>query len=144
ISDMEYIHNTVTDARAILNNATILALLITIFLGFLIASSITEPIRDVTQKAEKMAKGDFDQFVDVKSNDEIGQLANMFNYLTLKLKDTINEMDLERSKLDTIFNYMAEGVVAIDTMGSIIHANPIAIDILNLKEDYINKETLDL
>src|SRR5699024_1244652 len=69
---------------------------------------------------------------------------NMFNYLTLKLKDTINEMDLERSKLDTIFNYMAEGVVAIDTMGSIIHANPIAIDILNLKEDYINKETLDL
>ncbi len=33
-----------------------------------------------------MAMGDFNQFVEVKSNDEIGQLANMFNYLTLKLK----------------------------------------------------------
>ena len=36
-----------------------IALLITVFLGFLIATSITEPIRDVTNKAEKMAKGDF-------------------------------------------------------------------------------------
>lgn len=143
-SDLEYIYNTVTDARTILNNATILALIITIFLGFLIASSITEPIRDVTKKAEKMSKGDFDQFVEAKSDDEIGQLANMFNHLTLKLKDTINEMDLERSKLDTIFNYMAEGVVAIDTNGIVIHANPIAIDILNLNEDYTNNGKLDL
>lgn len=143
-SDLEYIYNTVTDARSILNSATILALIITIFLGFLIASSITEPIRDVTKKAEKMSKGDFDQFVEVKSDDEIGQLANMFNHLTFKLKDTINKMDLERSKLDTIFNYMAEGVVAIDTNGNIIHANPIAIDILELNEDYANTGKLDL
>ena len=84
---------------------------ITVLLGFLIASSITEPIRDVTKKAERMAKGDFDQFVEVKSDDEMGQLASMFNYLTLKLKDTIQEMDLEKSKLNTIFNYMADGVI---------------------------------
>ncbi len=44
----------------------------------------------------------------------------MFNYLTLKLKDTIEEMDLEKSKLDTIFNYMADGVIAVDTRGAIL------------------------
>lgn len=137
VSDLKNVLITVNESKKILTNATGIALLVTISLGFLIASSITEPIRDVTRKAEEMAGGDFDQIVEVKSNDEIGQLASMFNYLTLKLKDTIHEMDLERSKLDTIFNYMAEGVVAIDTQGYIIHANPIAINILNLAGSHI-------
>lgn len=136
-SDLNNVYSTVDEAKKILTNATMIALLITVILGYLIASSITEPIRDVTKKAEEMAMGDFDQFVEVKSDDEIGQLANMFNYLTLKLKDTIQEMDLERSKLDTIFNYMTEGVVAIDTTGQIIHANPIAVEILSLEENFI-------
>ena len=139
-SDLTGVYNTVNESKLIMTNATILALSITVLLGFLIASSITVPIRDVTKKAEKMAKGDFDQFVEVKSNDEIGQLASMFNYLTLKLKNTIHEMDLERSKLDTIFKYMAEGVIAIDKDNNIIHANLIAMDILNLGEQDINNK----
>ncbi|MCF6461544.1 sensor histidine kinase [Clostridium sp. Cult3] len=141
-SDLQDVYTTLDESKKILTNATMLALVITVLLGFFIASSITEPIRDVTKKAERMAKGDFDQFVEVKSDDEIGQLASMFNYLTLKLKDTIQEMDLERSKLDTIFNYMADGVIAIDLNGYIIHANPIAIDILGL-EDTINEELIN-
>jgi two-component system sensor histidine kinase VicK len=138
------VYDTLNETKKILTNATILALLITVFLGFLIASSITGPIRDVTKKAEKMAKGDFDQFVEVKSDDEIGQLASMFNYLTLKLKDTIQEMDLEKSKLDTIFNYMADGVIAIDIKGHIIHGNPIAMDILDLtREDIMTPNIIE-
>jgi len=136
-SDLKNVYATVNESKKILTNATMIALLVTVILGYLIASSITEPIRDVTKKAEEMAMGNFDQFVEIKSNDEIGQLASMFNHLTLKLKDTIQEIDLERSKLDTIFNYMAEGVLAIDTSGHIIHANPISVEILNIKEEDI-------
>ncbi len=156
-SNLENVYLTVNESKRILTNATIIALLITVFLGFLIASSITVPIRDVTIKAGEMAKGDFEQFVEVKSDDEIGQLANMFNILTLRLKNTIEAMDLERSKLDTIFSYMAEGVLAIDKEGRIIHANPIAMEILDLNDldskieveslnirkiDYLNETTL--
>ena len=140
-SNLENVYSTVNESKKILTNATIMALLITVFLGFLIASSITEPIRDVTRKAEEMAGGDFEQFVEIRSDDEIGQLASMFNHLTLKLKDTIQEMDLERSKLNTIFSYMAEGVIAVDPEGTIIHANPIAMEILNLDT---SNSTIDL
>jgi two-component system sensor histidine kinase VicK len=137
-SDLKDIYTTVNESKIILTNATLLALVITIFLGFFIASSITEPIRDVTKKAEEMSMGNFNQFVEVKSNDEIGQLAGMFNHLTLKLNDTLRDMDLERSKLDTIFSYMAEGVIAIDKNGKLIHANPIAMNILNFNEEDIS------
>lgn len=144
-SDLTNVTNTVNDSRAILTNATLIALLITIVLGFFIASSITVPIRNLTKKAEEMSLGDFDQSVEVKSNDEIGQLAKMFNQLTFKLKETIEEMDLERSKLDTIFSYMAEGVIAIDKNGLIIHANPMGKSITGISDDYLdNERRLDL
>jgi len=137
VADLENVYITVNESKKILTSATLMALLITVFLGYLIASSITEPIRDVTRKAEEMATGNFNQFVEIRSDDEIGQLANMFNHLTLKLKDTIQEMDLERSKLDTIFSYMAEGVIAVGTNGQLIHANLIAVEVLGLKREYI-------
>lgn len=134
------VYGVIDDAKTILTYAALIALLITTILGYFIANSITEPISDLTKKASEMAKGNFDQRVDVKSDDEIGNLASMFNYLTSELKTTIKQMDLEKSKLDTIFNYMAEGVIAIDKDGYLIHANPIARDILNLDEDALYKK----
>src|SRR5699024_10442098 len=63
-----------------------------------------------------------------------------FNFLTEELKVTINQIDLEKSKLNTIFNYMAEGVIAIDRDGYLIHVNPIARKILKLDENALFKK----
>lgn len=138
--NLSNVYKVINDAKIILTYATILALIITTVLGYFIASSITEPIRDVTKTASEMAKGNFDQKVEVKSKDEIGNLASMFNFLTEELKVTINQMDLEKSKLNTIFNYMAEGVIAIDRDGYLIHVNPIARKILKLDENALFKK----
>lgn len=135
IGDLQGVYNLIDSTRAIMTNASLVALLITVILGYVLASSITGPISDVTKKAREMAKGDFDQKVDVKSDDEIGQLGTMFNYLTEELKHTISDMDLERAKLDTIFNYMAEGVVAVNKENKLIHANYIATDLLGLTDE---------
>ncbi|MBS4538502.1 HAMP domain-containing protein [Clostridium sp. D2Q-11] len=141
IYDLKNINDTISETKTIFIEATLLALAITVILGFMIASSITEPIKDVTVKAEKMAEGDFKQYVDVKSDDEIGQLASMFNLLTRKLDTTISEIFREKSKMETIFNYMADGVIAVDIKGRISHANPIAKNILKVKgEDLKNKD----
>lgn len=145
-SDLSTVESTLSYTRSVLTRATMIALSTTILLGFLIANSITEPIRDVTRKAFEMSQGNFNQYVSVKSNDEIGQLANMFNQLTLKLNETLNEMELEKNKLDTIFSYMAEGVIAIDKNGELIHANPIGKKLLSIENVEIDngKNILDL
>ncbi|EFI41724.1 ATP-binding protein [Peptoniphilus sp. oral taxon 386] len=136
-ANLSSVYSLLKDAKIILSYATLIALAITSLLGYIIAISITEPIRDVTTKASEMAKGNFDQRVEVKSNDEIGNLGSMFNYLTEELNTTINQMNLEKSKLNTIFNYMAEGVIAVSRSGYLIHANPIAREILDLDENYL-------
>lgn len=135
-SNLAPVYNIVEEAKIILTYATAIALLITTILGYIIAKSITEPISALTKKASAMAKGDFNQTVEVKSDDEIGNLGTMFNYLTEELKTTISQMNLEKSKLNTIFDYMAEGVIAIDRQGFLIHANPIARNILDLDSNY--------
>ncbi|QUH25180.1 sensor histidine kinase [Serpentinicella alkaliphila] len=141
--NLESIYKTLDQSKYILTRATLLALFITILLGYLIAKSITGPINDVTIKAEKMAKGDFDQIVEVKSNDEIGQLASMFNFLTARLKSSIQEVSSEKNKLDTIINYMADGLVAATETGEIIHTNPRALEILKLDEEAVHRKSFD-
>lgn len=55
---------------------------------------VYRPIRDITKGAERYAKGDFSQKIRVKSNDEIGYLANTLNYMG----NTLNTMDDEHRK----------------------------------------------
>lgn len=139
-TNLKAVYGVIDDARVILTYATILALLVTFFLGYVLAGSITGPIRDVTRQAREMAEGNFNQKVSVKSNDEIGKLGSMFNFLTMELQETIGRMDTERSKLETIFSYMDEGVIAVDRRGRLIHANPVARNILDLDEETLERE----
>lgn len=132
--DMTDIYRALDKNKNIIVQSTALALVITIILGFFIARSITEPIKDVTKKAEKMANGDFNQYVEVKSEDEIGKLAEMFNTLTGKLKETLSEVYKEKSKIEAIVNQMDDGLLAIDLSGKIVHINQKALEILHLKE----------
>ena len=141
--DLDDINKTLDQSIIIIVKATFLALVITIVLGFFIAKSITGPINDVTIKASKMAKGDFNQVVEVKSDDEIGQLAKMFNYLTDRLKSVLQEMSNEKQKMDTIITYMADGLIATTEDGKIIHANPKALEMMELKESSISNSSFD-
>lgn len=143
--NMSSVYDTIDESKIIFVRAMMIALFITVVLGFFIARSITVPINDVTEKAEKMSQGDFSQEVSVKSDDEIGRLAEMFNILRQKLNLTLSEISNEKSKLETILKYMADGLIAVDLSGHIIHANPAAMTMLNMTaEDMENRHYDDI
>lgn len=142
-ANLKSVYEAMEEAKMIFIKAIFLALFVTVLLGFFIARSITVPINDVTEKAERMAKGDFSQMVSVKSDDEIGRLAEMFNFLRLKLDATLLEINNEKSKLETVLKYMADGLIAVGTDGNIIHANPTAIQMLKISNDDIKYKTYD-
>ena len=131
-ADLSSIDSFLTNSRLIFLRAMILALLITVVLGFILASSITVPIKDVTRNVQRMSQGDFSEDVSVKSGDEIGQLAEMFNILRAKLDSTLEEISQEKNKLGTILQFMADGLVAIDMNGNVLHINPAAKEMLEI------------
>lgn len=135
INNIDYIYDTVDESKQIMTQATIIALTVTVFLGLILSTSITGPIKELTVKAKQMSLGDFDQKVNVKSNDEIGQLGNMFNYLIDQLKRSMSNLQQEKNKMETTLTYMEDGVLTVDSSGSIIHANPVAKNILSLKSN---------
>ena len=134
-ANLTSVYDTTNESKVIFLQAMFIALLISALLSFFITSSITAPINDLTEKAEKMASGDFSQEIRGKSNDEIGRLADMFNILQRELDDNITEISNEKSKLETILKYMADGLIAVDLSGQIIHANAAARALLDLSDE---------
>lgn len=144
-ADLSSIEENMKSISDIITNATIWALSITALLGNLLSKTFTGPIKEVTSKAEKLAKGDYGQIITVKSKDEVGQLTEMFNYLTVRLKSTLDEMDREKNKVEIILTNMTDGIIAVDAEGTVIHANPAAYSIFDInKEDLYNRKFDDV
>lgn len=55
--------------------------------AFVIARSIGEPVRKIAETADKIAMGDLDVNVDIKSKNEIGQLAKSFTNLIASTRE---------------------------------------------------------
>jgi len=58
---------------------------IALLLGVLLARSMTSPLRELTRAAQAMSRGDLEQRITVRSDDELGELARAFNQLSEEL-----------------------------------------------------------
>lgn len=141
--NLNNIYMTLSKTTMIIVKAILMTTAITVVICFLIAKTISEPIEDIAKKALLLGDGDFGNKVEVKSDDEIGDLASIFNVLTDKLQYNINEVYKEKNKMETIVEYMNDGLIAMDLEGNIIHINSRAESLLNIKNQrdkigYIN------
>jgi two-component system phosphate regulon sensor histidine kinase PhoR len=103
-----------------------------ILLTLLIARITTKPIKELTRVSRRMAQGELDQKVEVRSSDEIGELARAFNEMSTKLKETMHLSVAERDKMVAIMDNMADGIVITDNEGRVTLTNPAAESILQL------------
>jgi two-component system sensor histidine kinase VicK len=143
-SSLESTYRVLGDIRRLLLVGTSLALAVTAGLGYLLSLSITRPIREVTLRAERMASGDFEQRISVLSNDEIGQLGSMFNFLTARLAQTLEEIRAEKAKLEAVLTYMAEGLLALDPDGRVVLMNPACARLLGLPAPVVDRPVAEL
>lgn len=119
----------------IILQALVIGLLISVLLSFLLSKAMVDPIERLTAGAEKVASGNFDSELPVESTDEIGILTGTFNEMAGVLQSTLEAMENERNKLDTLFLHMTDGVVAFDHDGHLIHCNPAAKSMLHRSVD---------
>lgn len=116
---------------------------ISILLSLLLSKQITMPIETLTKSAKLLSKGDFKNRPEAHSNDEIGVLTDTFNNMAETLQQTLETVNGERNKLETLFLYMADGVTAFSGDGTLVHINPIAEELLGISaEDGLNFQTV--
>lgn len=114
---------------SIILQALLFGSLFAILLSFFLAKTITAPIQSLTRGAQQIAAGEFEQEIDVHSRDEIGTLTDTFNHMKSVLKNTIDQVSGEQKKLETVFFYLKDAVVAFRDDGSVMHQNTTARDL---------------
>lgn len=72
---------------------TILSVFLALGIGLLISRSISVPLQILTRGAKSIGKGDLETNVVVKTNDELGSLAESFNQMARELKVKIDSID---------------------------------------------------
>ncbi|MEC0792548.1 cell wall metabolism sensor histidine kinase WalK [Bacillus licheniformis] len=135
VASMDNVYNQIRTINTILASGTFIALGITAFLGIFVARTITHPLSDMRKQAIELAKGNFSRKVRKYGNDEIGQLATTFNYLTRELKEAQSMTEGERKKLSSVIAYMTDGVIATNRNGAIILLNTPALELLNVSRE---------
>lgn len=83
-------------------NAVIIGIIVIIagiILSAVFAGRITNPVNQMLKRAKLVAKGDLTQKVDIKSGDELGELAGAFNEMIEGLKDTVSHIMQSSSNL---------------------------------------------
>jgi PAS domain S-box-containing protein len=116
----------------------LLALVLAAIVAFYISQFITSPIAEMTKSATKIAQGNFSHKIRVDSDDEVGRLGRLFNYMTVELK-RLHKMNLakiiaERNKTQTIIKNIADGVVVTDPKLKILLLNASVEKWFALKE----------
>lgn len=134
VASMEELYGTMKRINKIFISGTLIALVLTAFLGVILSHTITNPIKEITRQATAMAEGDFNQQVDIMGSDEIGQLGQAFNYMTNRLKEALSLNEEEREKLASILSNMTDGVIATNDRGKVIVVNRRAEEMLQIKE----------
>ncbi len=119
----------------ILIQAMLFGLVVAICLSFLLSKTITDPVERLTDQAARIAAGDFDSSADIKSSDEIGILSDTFDEMSDRLEGTLRQVEEERNKLGTLFQHMADGMVAFDDHGRLLEFNPAAEGMLGRQLD---------
>lgn len=86
----------------------VIGVTVAVLIGLWIARSISKPIGQIVEAANKLADGDFNINIDINSKDETGQLAQSFRHMADTLKTII--ADLTRG-----LEAFAEGNFALDS-----------------------------
>lgn len=90
ITSLNAVNRTVSGFVLVLVLAGILVLGFCAFSGLFFINSIVKPIRDVSNIARKIAMGDFNSRIEIKKNDEIGELCDTINYMASELSEAEN------------------------------------------------------
>ncbi len=103
---------------------SVVGLLIAVVVALALASTLSRPVRDMSEVAARLARGDYDARVAVQGGDEHGRLADTLNLLARQVHLKVQELSRDKSQLSAILSNMTEAVVALDAAGRIIAVNP--------------------
>ncbi len=111
-------------------SGTVVAIALTVALGFAFSKSITIPLQYLTDAATKMSKGQFKSRVDIAAKNELGKLANSFNSMAEQLQASFKELQDREKQLTQFLEAIPIGIFIVDNHGKTSYINSRAQQVL--------------
>jgi PAS domain S-box-containing protein len=141
---LKEVHELIQQTRLGLAGLGIVALAIGFAGAVVYARRITQPLKDLVRGTVFVSKGDLDHKIDVKTGDEIEELARNFTHMVeevrvhrKELEGQLHEISALRRYQENILQSMTSGLIAIDLTGKITTVNQSGLNILSIGEDQL-------
>jgi nitrogen fixation/metabolism regulation signal transduction histidine kinase len=115
----------------------LLALLSSLGLAFVLSNRLSAPLSALVEGTRAVAQGDFSRRAAVASRDELGQLTQSFNSMTLQLAEAQSRVERNQAQLahaktylESVLAHLSAGVLTFDASMRLRSANPSAAQIL--------------
>ena len=115
----------------------LLALLSSLGLAFVLSNRLSAPLSALVEGTRAVAQGDFSRRAAVASRDELGQLTQSFNSMTLQLAEAQSRVERNQAQLahaktylESVLAHLSAGVLTFDATMRLRSANPSAAQIL--------------
>ena len=82
----------------------IIILIISVSVISVFSIFLTKPIDILNRITKEIANGNFDKKIDIRSNDEVGELAKSFNMMAEQIENKINELNLQVKQKNDFIN----------------------------------------
>ena len=124
---------------------TLLIIFLATWFGFHLAKDITVPIKEMAEATHRIATGDLNFRIQMKSADEIGMLVQSFNQMTGDLHVSRYELEQRKKYMEIVLKNVAAGVISVDDQGVVTTINTFAEQILEIKgEDVLEKKFFEV
>lgn len=142
--------NAMDDAMFEMINNIIFVMLTTIMATTLLINYFInrelKPLEEASAFAREIASGKYGQQLTMIREDQIGELVESLNQMSVQLNNSFTEMNQKNAELTVILSNMNHGVIAIDNKHHIVHLNDAARKVLRIpmKEAVIGKNILEV
>ncbi len=134
---------TTAELQKLILGSGIMATFLAIVFSFYLTRVLGNPLQEINTAARQMAQGNFEYRLQIKSQDEVGELGNNLNYLASSLKSTLTELNKEKDTLNSTISSISEGVLAVDGKGRIFLSNEPARRLLRYTGDDLQGKHLE-
>ena len=110
--------------------ALFMTLFVAIALAVILARRLSEPLANLAQATQAVARGDFSRQTPVTSRDEFGVLTESFNSMTRQLDEARRVVEANRAALETA-KARLENILANLTAGVLVFDQALALSIAN-------------
>ncbi|MCW2543490.1 MAG: two-component system, OmpR family, phosphate regulon sensor histidine kinase PhoR [Frankiales bacterium] len=135
---------TERDALRLLMATALLALVLVAGAAGILGRRTVEPVRQLTEAAERVAAGDLSVTTSLAGRDEVGTLSRTFDTMTHSLGQLTGDLRESAARLETVLASMSDGLLATDHEGVVTSVNRAALEMLALEEPDVLGESLSL